>query len=289
MPSAAWPAHAFVPVPNACGMPAQQFTRCPACNTVFRVTPEQLGVRAGQVRCGHCKNVFDGIAQLVPARSLAAPEEPSPHVDEPAATPAAAVAEAASEPAPQPASEAPGALGALRPVDYEERFSWPRQERRRRAATLVYGLGAPLLVLLLAGQAVYHFRDDVVARWPGTRPAMSYFCGLLGCQIRPVREIAAVSIDASDLQADEAHRGLLVLTATLRNRAPWPVSYPYLELTLMDTRDQPVARRALLPREYAGAADLGVGIPANAEIPVRLYLDASATEQAGYRLYLFYP
>ena len=53
-------------------MPEENYTRCPGCATVFRVTSEQLALRDGQVRCGHCKTVFDGNAQrvsLAPARS----------------------------------------------------------------------------------------------------------------------------------------------------------------------------------------------------------------------------
>ena len=66
-----------------------------------------------------------------------------------------------------------------------------------------------------------------------------------------------LSIEASDLQADPAHRGLLILTATVRNRAGWPLAYPYLELTLTDAQDRVVVRRALAPADYAGGtADL---------------------------------
>ena len=49
-------------------------------------------------------------------------------------------------------------------------------------------------------------------------------------------------------------------------------------------------RRALAPGEYAsGTADLDSGIAGNGEVAVKLFIDASATSQAGYRLYLFYP
>ena len=37
----------------------QTFTRCPGCATVFRVSAAQLALREGQVRCGHCRAVFD--------------------------------------------------------------------------------------------------------------------------------------------------------------------------------------------------------------------------------------
>ena len=76
-----------------------------------------------------------------------------------------------------------------------------------------------------------------------------------------------LSIEASDLQADPAHRGLLILTATVRNRAGWPLAYPHLELTLTDAQDRVVVRRALAPADYAGGtADLQRGIAANGEV-----------------------
>jgi predicted Zn finger-like uncharacterized protein len=40
-------------------------TRCPVCSTVFRVTSEQLRLRAGKVRCGHCQAVFNAFDELV--------------------------------------------------------------------------------------------------------------------------------------------------------------------------------------------------------------------------------
>ena len=40
------------------------FTRCPHCDTVFRVTPQQLQVSSGQVRCGRCQEVFDAFSTL---------------------------------------------------------------------------------------------------------------------------------------------------------------------------------------------------------------------------------
>ena len=39
-------------------------TRCPHCHTVFRVVADQLKLRDGLVRCGHCREVFDGRVYL---------------------------------------------------------------------------------------------------------------------------------------------------------------------------------------------------------------------------------
>ena len=39
-------------------------TRCPACNTVFRVTSDQLRAKAGKVRCGQCRALFNAFDEL---------------------------------------------------------------------------------------------------------------------------------------------------------------------------------------------------------------------------------
>ncbi|MFC7299175.1 DUF3426 domain-containing protein [Herminiimonas aquatilis] len=41
-------------------------TQCPHCQTTFRVVHDQLKLRAGLVRCGHCKEIFNGIEHLLP-------------------------------------------------------------------------------------------------------------------------------------------------------------------------------------------------------------------------------
>ena len=40
-------------------------TRCPACETMFKVVPDQLRVSDGWVRCGQCDEIFDASASMV--------------------------------------------------------------------------------------------------------------------------------------------------------------------------------------------------------------------------------
>lgn len=56
-------------------------TKCPHCNTIFRVAHDQLKLRGGIVRCGSCHEVFDGNAALVEPHSRPAS---SPAADYPA-------------------------------------------------------------------------------------------------------------------------------------------------------------------------------------------------------------
>src|SRR6185436_20616496 len=39
-------------------------TTCTHCLARFRVTPQQLNLKQGQVRCGHCQKVFNGFEAL---------------------------------------------------------------------------------------------------------------------------------------------------------------------------------------------------------------------------------
>lgn len=296
-------------------MTDQKYTRCPSCRTVFRVTDSQLALRDGMVRCGHCQAIFDGRAEeisLAPRaiaddepidESLLGPPtvtlrsaralEPSPPLDRPSQAGHPSQIEPHLHHEPGPATTTPTSADTDADpdeVDFEHRFAWDKPRRKSTRHTLIYALAIPMLLLLLVAQLVYHFRDAIGAHWPATQPTLTAMCATLGCAVRPLRDVGALSIDASDLQADPAHKGLLILTATVRNRAAYALAYPYLELTLTDASDQVVVRRAFAPGEYlSGTVDVAAGLPGNGETALKLFIDASATTQAGYRLYLFYP
>jgi len=285
-------------------MAEERYTRCPGCRTIFRVTPQQLEIRAGQVRCGHCQTVFNGVAEFV---SLA-PRREEPEFEEAALGPptvtlrsAQALQAAPDEPAtpvepevPVGPASGPHAEAAESVQDgehaYATRFAFQEERQRRRLPRWLYATSLPVLLLLLGAQALFHFRDAIAAHWPTTKPALIRLCAVARCEVRPLQDISGLSIEASDLQADPAHRGLLIFTSTIRNRAPFALGYPFVELTLSDTQEHVVVRRAFAPQEYlSAAADPAGGLAANSELAIRLFIDASATSQAGYQVYLFYP
>jgi predicted Zn finger-like uncharacterized protein len=278
-------------------MHEERYTRCPGCRTIFRVTPEQLAIREGQVRCGHCKTVFDGNACMISLAPQPRPGSAEGEADEAALGPptvtlrsAQALQPAVSVAAAQPAAAATLPGEEIDEIAYEERFAWSKRKKKRGARTALWVGAVPLLVLLLAGQVAIHYRDWIGAHWPASKPVLAQLCAPFGCAVRPLRDIDAVSIEASELQADPAHKGLLILSATIRNRAPWAVAYPHLELTLTDTQDRAVVRRGLAPAEYAArGTSVDAGIPPRGDVQVRLYIDASATSQSGYRVFLLYP
>ena len=299
-------------------------TRCPDCQTIFRVTPEQLKARAGKVRCGQCQSIFNALDSLLEAPAAAPPPvaaipttTPS-YPPEPAAESQPVPAEihealeipAAEIEAPPPVEpegldadatqEFGKAAGLISPRDTTEipgYSKWadgavaapvaiPEERKSRWPFTLV----AILLALGLSGQATFHYRSELAVAVPFLKPSLLAFSHALDSALPLPTRAELVSIETSDLQTDTARGNLLVLNATLRNRAPYGQAYPWLELSLTDTQDSAIARRVFAPKEYLPAkVPADQPFAANSDFAVRLWIEANDIGAAGYRLYVFYP
>jgi len=186
---------------------------------------------------------------------------------------------------PTPERSAQTAVPAPQPVPVAAAFDYKPSPRRRGGG---WALGILLLSLALAAQAAYFYRSDIAASVPETRPYLDRMCELLSCTAALPQRPRLISIEASDMQAtDPANRGLIALTATLRNNASTALGYPALDVVFTGTKDHTIARRVFLPAEYRDAGkDARAGIPPNAEVTVRLDIDSGDLDAAGFRLYL---
>jgi predicted Zn finger-like uncharacterized protein len=258
------------------------FTRCPECQTVFRVTTRQLQSSSGQVRCGQCQCVFDAFATLtardpqVESENVETAEVSGQQVEsgspsiQPLATPAV-----------KPVGVAPEPVAS----DYDWEFSIPEPPRHTAA-----WIGLALILLLgLVAQAAYAFRTDVMIFLPQSRDYFTRFCDYLGCEGGSTKLASALHIDASDLNAvDPARPNEIQLLLSVRNRSSFDLAYPAFELTLTNASEQPIARRVFLPAEYLASAIPSTGIKAGGDLGIQLYLDTGTLRATGYRVYLFY-
>lgn len=273
-------------------MNAQLATRCPHCQTSFRVTMQQLELREGQVRCGTCREIFNGIdtvfeyepgegftltpppagqdiadrMTLIDFGSLRGTQAPSPsnmqaELDalsraiadlqaKPWATPAAspqeelgsaqhrAAAAAAADADDEdhddegrgsesahdramkrwlPSREGDDRRSGNGQADetdgnHDSRESEDRhgndrdssepgfvkqgrkRERSARRWKILLWIAIPLLLLALAAQLTFYYRNDIAARAPQTAPYLREACRHLGCAIRLPREIGQLSL-----------------------------------------------------------------------------------------------
>lgn len=266
-------------------------TQCPNCRTAFRITPEQLKVRAGKVRCGHCQGIFNALEHLrdavpAPQATATAPSERE------SAPPPSAIPSAVGIPPrmDEPAGGTAETTNRIAPVDLLLEASVEVLPAATRLRLISWAIGVLLALGLLIGQAAIQLRTELVVSQPGLRPLLQQICDLLDCDIPLPRKADLASIEASDLHPDPQEGRLLMLSATLKNRASFVQAYPHLELTLTDVRDQPILRKVVAPADYLPeVANEKAGFAANADLPVSLRLDPGKAAASGYRLYLFYP
>ncbi|HYN11113.1 MAG TPA: DUF3426 domain-containing protein [Burkholderiales bacterium] len=249
-------------------------TRCAVCGTAFRVQPAQLAARGGKVRCGKCGDVFDGVAALVEEGGERLLLEPSPQLG-------------LFDPSRRPPQDARPALDEaplpefMAEIEPRTRRQWP------------WTVAALAAAALLAAQATFRYRSELVAYLPAARAPLDAACRWLRCEVALPRRLKLLSIDSYEVRADPQRDGVIVLNAVIRNRAPFPQDYPALQLTLTDEATRHLVSRVLSPREYldAGRAAqlIARGIDAGGETSLTVYLDASRTRATGYQLVLFYP
>jgi predicted Zn finger-like uncharacterized protein len=274
-------------------------TRCPRCQTLYRVAPAQLQARAGQVRCGRCMHVFDGFEALAMEQANAQSEpvhfEPGPG-DAPAGPPAntAAAAVSTAAPAAAPALPRPELIGPPKPPlslrvrrHAAERAAALKQRYIRKPSPGVRRAAACLaLALLLVAQVAYAFRSPLAARYAGFRSVMLDVCAIAACSVwLPHRPdlLQKVGEDVSAL--DTARPGLIQVTVTLRSAATYRIAYPALDLVLTNSNEHALARRIFLPEEYlGGGGNPRAGIPPKAEITLALDLDTGDLNASGFRI-----
>jgi len=164
-----------------------------------------------------------------------------------------------------------------------------RWHRPRVRASLA--IAAALLLGLLTVQVAVQFRDSFAARWPQARPTLMAMCEWLGCEIHPLKRVAALSVDASGLSpagTGDTYRLLL----TLHNRDQVELATPSVELSLTDSRGTLISRRTLDAADFRHVPDgglLGPSLPPGADTQIQTVFAIRGQRVSGYTVELFYP
>lgn len=293
-------------------------TRCPACDTVFKIVPDQLKVSSGWVRCGRCAEVFDAASHAVASDTASV----WPQVSTPAASPAnqatlAAASASASDNTPKNIAEqevntlATAILNSKiapdkpsnKTVTDEEKIdlSFVRIAQSKafwQRSSVVHSLRAACvgLIGLLFLQVVYSQRNHLAAAKPAFKTDLMALCQTLGCAIEPFKNIEAFKIDSSSFQkspqtsADATQGENFALKLAIKNSTELAVAMPAVELTLTDTNDKPVLRRVLLAKNLGFDGDtLAAHGDWVGDLTIVVTPNSTKAAIAGYRVLLFYP
>ncbi len=301
-------------------------TTCPHCETRFKVTTEQLLLRNGTVRCGACRQVFDGGARLVSDEAADLLLNPIAAQESEFATAASESMSAAGKTEPNMQDELETLSKAITDWQVQPRKDLPKfdplleeyeddsspanhsaatstataepafiqeakqKARRSRLWKTVIWLGIPLLLISLTIQLLIHFRNEIVVQAPESDPAMRIVCSYLGCIINLPAQIKQLSLQSSQLRAIPDQVNQFELIALLRNQSPSPQSWPSLELQLKDDIGDIITRKVFLPQNFLTQPSLlKQGIAAQSEHEIRLVFELTGPAPTDFQLTMFYP
>jgi len=235
-------------------------THCSQCETAFKVSPQQLELAKGWVRCGRCSHVFEAALHFDVQPDV--PVVPTPSADVPslfraAMAPAVAVSEL---------KFAPENVATAQPT-----------------ASLAWLVGVALLTLVFVWQLLVSQRNWLAAEEPALSPMLSVMCA---CEVTWPREPDAVLIESSSFT--ENPEGGYTVQLRLKNTQHHPVAMPALELSLTDLQDQVLIRRVFT------ADDLSAKDHVQALRDVRSTLNFDLDDKVGkritgFRALIFYP
>jgi predicted Zn finger-like uncharacterized protein len=230
------------------------YTQCPECLTIYKVGADVIGQGRGQARCGHCAATFDMLRSLADTLPTDTVEQLPVHRAE-------AVPPQLVVPALRPQGAQQGLL-----FDPDDRMRRPAQGRpatpgfarrppagRGSARNGPWAIGSTLLALALVGQIAYAKRAPLLddAR---LRPWIDRACETLGC-VPPLRhDPARLTLLSRDIRPHPSVPSALIISASLRNDAPFAQAFPDVEIVLSDLDENRIAMRRFHPQEYIGDA-----------------------------------
>jgi predicted Zn finger-like uncharacterized protein len=173
--------------------------------------------------------------------------------------------------------------GSASPTLGPQHFEWKRRAPSSRTHTTLWTIAGLTLLLALVAQSALVFRNEIAVRAPGMRPLLAQLCEPFGCLVTPPERANTLSLDGAEFQADPAHKGLYVFSATMRNRHDQASAFPHLIITLTGLNNQVLSRRIFAPKDYVpGNLDLNAGLTGRGEVEFKLFLDASTISPVGF-------
>ena len=263
-------------------------TRCPQCQTVFRVTPAQLKVREGMVRCGRCQHAFAADKHLVRKAAKTTPK----------GTPTARKRSAGKKTSAAESTRPIGVSHSHGNADPERTsFEAPYPEvpplarpLQIKTRTIYWVAGSLLLLFLLVGQALIFYGYELVRHAPLLRSSVDILCDPLPCRRLPLIDMRRMDLVETRVAPHPRYDKALRVKATLVNRAEVVQPYPLLEVSLIDSQGQLVARRAYPPREYLSKPEvIQQGMPPQLAINVQLDITSPSVQASGYEVLLLPP
>ncbi len=221
------------------------YTKCPECNSVFRITNDLLEIADGLVRCGMCDSVFNGPDHLQEDNQTLPPQDDLTQqvtngnnkdnftIDE--------ISDNENEVDEDSLIEAESVPTAIRD-DFGGNFI---SKPNRPLKVAIWTLCSILLTLFFLGQITYWQNVDLLPR-----PWVDKFCSYMGCASIIERDLTTLKILNRNIYTHPNEKNVLMITMSFVNNSDHLQPFPLLQIVFLDTQGQTIATRRFHPSEY---------------------------------------
>ncbi len=300
-------------------------TQCPGCKTQFRVTPGQLKVANGQVRCGACLEVFPAVPynhydepcdtlETIDKQSLEKPNSTalekapdnvthSKNRQPISAKPDATLSNAMPEKAPaDQASEsesqhnipldiktAPEASNVTPTLTIQREavvLTKPEQTKEKNAFLWFCILCIASLVLLTQ----YAWFNRAELYWNEQyQPIYNILCSHTDCQINHRSDLEQITNQQLIVKPHKRFEDAITAHIILLNSASFEQPYPALSLSFSDLKGRPIANRIFQPGTYLNTINKVELMPINQPVQLSLEFMSPGSRAVSYTLELLAP
>jgi predicted Zn finger-like uncharacterized protein len=232
-------------------MKEEIYTRCPHCETAFRVQPSHLVVAGGEVRCGQCHEIFNALQHQL----TELPEEEGNTLDE------------ISEDA------------LLQELEAQEQA---RLKSKQIRSHLVWGTVSLFLMAGLVGQFIWFTQPEMILQNPDIRPYLETVCLHLQCDLPTTRNPQLFHVVKKFMDRGEKDSETVKLMFIFENKAEFPQPYPNLEIRFENEQRQLIGIRRFIPREYLQTLPEQMDLSAGSAVQVELLFQNVLKEMHTY-------
>ncbi|MEJ8566971.1 zinc-ribbon and DUF3426 domain-containing protein [Elongatibacter sediminis] len=248
------------------------FTRCQGCHTVHPVNAALLASGRGRYRCGKCRkvnNAFESLFDVWPD----AGEQP------PAASGMPELGTPIDLDAPDENDDSDDGPG-----DGDEDPGDEAADTSRRLFRVVW-ITAALVLVLIVGLNVASYFGMSPAEHPAVISALER-SGLVEPPPRPAfRDPALIEIVNREMISHPVRSDVLVLNATIVNRAGRAQPYPEIAIALLDFDNQPILEQRFSPDDYlTSTAAQNSDMTPEAFVGLSLEIEDPGVEAVGFEI-----
>lgn len=239
-------------------------TRCPQCNTQFRLTESQIDAADGYVRCGSCESVFN-VYDVVNQATIDNEYQQSllninKAVTEQDIEDQVITDQSSTDQTPDIISE-----DVITPHLTEEsgKNSHPEEscDKSREpphgkphdtftnTSTIMWSVGILTLITTFFIEYAWFNRNEI-AQTPEIQTQLNKICQQYDCSNLSLRTPSQIELVSRNIFSHPKQKNALLVNLSIKNNANFSQPYPIIKIDFSDVRGSLIASRSFLPVEY---------------------------------------